>query len=78
MSKAKKQKANPPNEFLMFVIVMSIALVVGFSGYFVLLRIAETKSQVCDALGKVWVTQQMEKENPEKPERCYTYEEFYE
>lgn len=77
MAKAKKQKANHPNEFLMFIIVMSIAIFVGFSGYFVLLRVAQTKSRVCNALGKVWVTEQMELENPSKQEGCYTYEEFY-
>lgn len=65
------------SELWPFVIVMSIAIIAGFSGYYVLSRVAQTKSQVCIALGKVWVTQQMEKDNPEKPEGCYTYEEFY-
>lgn len=77
MQKAKKQKEKTPNELVMFVLVMSIAIFVGFSGYSILLRISETKSQVCNALGKVWVTEQMQKENPEKSEGCYTYEEFY-
>lgn len=78
MVKIKKQKEKTPNELLMFIVVMSTALIVGFAGYKILLKMSENKSQICSALGKIWVTKQMEIENPEKIEGCYTYEEFYE